>query len=228
MTITEILNMLQNPAVFSFSKAIIIAVFACFLGLLVSGTYIATSSKTGLTRGFALTLVVVTVMTAIVVMFVGNNIATAFSLAGVFTLVRYRSEQTSPKDLAFVFVCMGIGLTSGMGYIQYSLFFAVLLSIIIGILSLINYGEGGSVGMNLKIVVPEDMEMPDPFEEVIKEYSKYCRLVRIKSTDFGSMVELTFAVRLNKDSDRKELMDKLRARNGNMPVTFSFDVPKNK
>lgn len=228
MILTEILSMLQDPTVLSFSKAIIVAISALVLGLIVSGVYIVTSKNTGLTRGFALTLVVVTVMTAIVVMFVGNNVATAFSLAGVFTLVRYRSEQTSPKDLAFIFVSMGIGLTCGIGFVQYSLLFAVLLSAVIFVLSSLNYGEGGTVGMNLKIVVPEDMEMPDPFEEVLKEYTKSYRLVRIKSTDFGSMVELMFAVRLNKDADRKELMDKLRARNGNMPVTFSFDVPKNK
>ena len=228
MTLTEILSMLQDPSVLSFSKAIIVAISALVLGLIVSGVYIVTSKNTGLTRGFALTLVVVTVMTSIVVMFVGNNVATAFSLAGVFTLVRYRSEQTSPKDLAFIFVSMGIGLTCGIGFVQYSLLFAVLLSAVIFVLSSLNYGEGGTVGMNLKIVVPEDMEMPDPFEEVLKEYTKSYRLVRIKSTDFGSMVELMFAVRLNKGADRKELMDKLRARNGNMPVTFSFDVPKNK
>ena len=225
---TELFTMLQSTAVLSIPKAIIIAVSACILGLLVSSVYIFTSKKTGLTRGFALTLVVVTTMTAVVVMFVGNNVATAFSLAGVFTLVRYRSEQTSPKDLAFIFVCMGIGLTCGIGYVQYSLIFAVLLSVIILVLTAVNFGDGGTVGMNLKIVVPEDMEMPDPFEEILKEYTKSYRLVRIRSTDFGTMVELMFAVRLDKNANRKELMDKLRARNGNMPVTFSFDVPKEK
>ena len=225
---TEILTMLQSSTTMTMTKAVIIALSACLLGLLVSLVYIFTSKKTGLTRGFALTLVVVTTMTAIVVMFVGNNVATAFSLAGVFTLVRYRSEQTSPKDLAFIFVCMGIGLTCGIGYIHYSLLFAVLLSAVIIILTALNFGDGGTVGMNLKIVVPEDMEMPDPFEDVLSEYTKSYRLVRIRSTDFGSMVELMFAVRLDKNVDRKELMDKLRARNGNMPVTFSFDVPKEK
>ena len=223
---TEILNMLQSTAVLSIPKAVIIALSACALGLLVSGVYILTSKKTGLTRGLALTLVVVTTMTAVVVMFVGNNVATAFSLAGVFTLVRYRSEQTSPKDLAFIFVCMGIGLTCGIGYVQYGLLFAVLMGAIILVLTAVNYGDCGTVGMNLKIVVPEDMELPDPFEEVLKEYTKSYRLVRIKSTDFGAMVELMFSVRLDKNVNRKELMDKLRARNGNMPVTFSFDVPK--
>ncbi len=224
----EILMMLQSATTMTISKALIISVSACILGLIVSAVYIITSRKTGLTRGFALTLVVVTTMTAVVVMFVGNNVATAFSLAGVFTLVRYRSEQTSPKDLAFIFVCMGIGLTCGIGYIQYSLLFAAILSVIIIVLTAVNYGDGGTVGMNLKIVVPEDMEMPDPFEEVLSEYTKHYRLVRIRSTDFGSMVELMFAVRLDKNVDRKELMDKLRARNGNMPVTFSFDVPRDR
>ncbi len=225
---TEILNTLQSSTTMTIPKALIIAVSACILGLLVSAVYIIASKKTGLTRGFALTLVVVTTMTAIVVMFVGNSVATAFSLAGVFTLVRYRSEQTSPKDLAFIFVCMGIGLTCGIGYIQYSVLIAVLLSIVILVLTAVNYGENSTVGMNLKIVVPEDMEMPDPFEEVLAEYTKYYKLVRIRSTDFGSMVELMFAVRLDKNVDKKDLMDKLRARNGNMPVTFSFDVPKEK
>lgn len=225
---TELINMLTSPAEFSLSKALIISVSACLLGLLVSAVYIITSGKKSLMKGFASTLVVITAMTAIVVMFVGNNIAAAFSLAGVFTLVRYRSEQTCPRDLAFIFVCMGIGLTCGMGYIHYSLLFAILLGAVISILSLINYGEPSSSGMNIRIVVPEDMEMPEPFEEILKEYTLSYSLSKIKSTDFGTMVELVFNVKLPSETNRKELMDKLRSRNGNMPVTFSFDVSKDR
>lgn len=220
---TELLEELQSSDVLNVSKALIIAGVAFALSLLISGVYIFTSRKTGLTHGFALTLVVVTTMTAIIVLFVGNNVARAFSLAGVFTLVRYRSEQTSPKDLAYIFIGMGVGLISGIGYVNYSALFAVLLSVVMIALSYFKFGENRSTAMHLKLVVPEDLNFQDAFDDILGMFTAEHTLLKVKTSDFGTMVELVYRISLKNDADQKAFIDKLRTRNGNMPVTLSFE-----
>ena len=60
---------------------------------------------------------------AMIIYLVGNNVARAFSLAGAFSLIRFRSAPGNSKDIAYVFFTLGVGLACGMGYIAYGALF---------------------------------------------------------------------------------------------------------
>ena len=68
---------------------------------------------------------------------VGNNIATAFSLAGAFSIIRFRSAPGDPKDIAYVFFTLAVGLTCGMGYIGYAVIFTITLCALMFVLRFI-------------------------------------------------------------------------------------------
>jgi hypothetical protein len=95
---------------------IIIAV-SIILSLALAATYIFTHRKTGFNSSFPMTLIILPVVVAIIIVLVSNNVARAFSLAGIFTLTRFRSEQQDTKDIAYLFVTIAIGLSTGLGYI---------------------------------------------------------------------------------------------------------------
>ena len=59
------------------------------------------------------------------------------------------------------------------------------------------------------------------FEEVFEEYTSSCDLVHVKTTNMGSMFRLTYDVVLKDAGKEKELIDKLRCRNGNLEITVS-------
>ena len=81
----------------------------------------------GYSANFPITLIMLPVIIAIIILLVGNNIATAFSLAGAFSIIRFRSAPGDPKDIAYVFFTLAVGLTCGMGYIGYGLIFTIIL-----------------------------------------------------------------------------------------------------
>ena len=63
-------------------------------------------------------------------MLVGNSAARALSLAGAFALVRFRSAPGDPKDIAYVFFTLAVGLACGIGYIGYAVLFALIVCLV--------------------------------------------------------------------------------------------------
>ena len=89
--------------------------------------------------------------------------------------------------------------------------------------NLINLGtkKQEKVYKTIKITIPEDLDYTNIFDDIFKEYTKEFELVRVKTVNLGSMFRLTYDVVLKDASKEKELIDKIRCRNGNLEITIS-------
>ncbi len=161
---------------------------------------------------------------AIIILLVGSNVARAFSLAGAFSIIRFRSEAGDPKDIAYVFFTMAAGLACGVGFFGYAILFTIVLCIFLVILGKVNFGAKKSSYKLLKVVIPEDLDYKKEFEEVFNKYTLSYELQRVKTTDLGSLYELVYIVSLYYDTDEKEFIDALRCRNGNLSIMLGMNV----
>ena len=93
----------------------------------------------------------------IIFLLVGNNVARAFSLAGAFSIIRFRSTPGDTKDISYIFFTLAVGLASGMGYVGYAVIFTIILCAVMIILDSLNFAMSKSKAMVLKITVPEDL-----------------------------------------------------------------------
>nr|MCR4943722.1 DUF4956 domain-containing protein [Clostridium sp.] len=106
-----------NGKSFTLTNTLIIIFTSIVLGLIISIVYMENQKKEGYSNGFALTLVMLPVIISIIILLVGNNVARAFSLAGAFSIIRFRSAPGDPKDISYVFFTLAVGLACGMGYV---------------------------------------------------------------------------------------------------------------
>ena len=81
---------------------------AVLLGLIIGIAYMFMCRKERYNRDFIIGLVILPAIVAAVILLIGSNVARAFSMAGAFALVRFRSVPGSAKDIAIVFFAMGI------------------------------------------------------------------------------------------------------------------------
>ena len=207
---------------FTLVNALIVIFASILLGIIISCVYIKTSSKNGYNSGFSLTLIMLPVIISIIILLVGNNVARAFSLAWAFSIIRFRSAPGDPKDIAYVFFTLAVGLTCGMGYIGYAVIFTVILSALMFILDIINFGTPKGKSMQLKITVPEDLNYEGVFEEVLNEFATSYAIERVRTRDFGALFELYYRVNLKPDADQKKFLDELRCRNGNLNINLTM------
>ena len=132
---------------------------ALTLGLLISLVYLKTHKEEGYAAGYTITLIMLPAIISIIIMLVGNNVARAFSLAGAFSLIRFRSAPGDPKDIAYVFFTLAVGLACGMGYIAYAVVFVIIMCLVMVVLNYINFAKPKTTSMQLKITVPEDLNL---------------------------------------------------------------------
>ncbi len=171
-------------------------------------------------QSFALTLVMIPAIITIIVLLVGSNIARAFSLAGVFAIIRFRSAPGDPKDIAYVLFSTAMGLACGMGYLAYGAIVSAVLCAVMLILEQIHFGKPKNGSKTLKITIPENLNYQEAFTDVLKKYTTSYELTRIKTTDLGSLFILVYAITAPDSLNERELIDALRARNGNLTITL--------
>ena len=194
---------------------------AAVFGLIIGGVYFTVCKKEYRSLSFFLSLVMIPAVVAVVIALIGSNVARAFSIAGVFALVRYRSIPGDGKDIAFVFMAMASGLACGLGYLTLGIAVVLVLSVVVILVNLLGRFLVKSECRQLRILIPEDMDYQGVFDDLLREYTTGASLERIKTTNMGTLYELTYMVYLKKDINEKKFMDEIRTRNGNLTVIMS-------
>ena len=156
-------------------------------------------------------------------MMVNGNVGTGVAVAGAFSLVRFRSVPGTAKEITMLFLTMGAGLIAGMGYLGFALLFAVIMCLLIILYNRLDFGtkKNAAVYKTLHITIPEDLDYSGVFEEILEKYTSSYELVRVKTTNMGSLFRLTYDLVLKDITQEKDMIDQLRCRNGNLEITIS-------
>lgn len=199
----------------------IIILSSLFVGLLISVTHIKTSNRNLQSESLSITLVILPIIVALIIYLIGNNVASAFSLAGAFSLVRFRSEPGDPKDISYIFFAMAGGLACGIGECLFGIAFTIILCLIMVVLYKTNFGKSKTNIKTLKVLVPENFDYENAFDDLFSEYTVSSSLDKVKTVDLGSLFELVYTVTLKEGKSQKQFMDKIRCRNGNLTVMLT-------
>ena len=163
-------------------------------------------------------MAILPVIVCVVIMVVGSDIARAISLGGVFALVRFRSVPGDSKDITNVFFAMVVGLSCGMGYAQLAVVVTIVVGLIYFVLNFTQFGVRRCETKQLRITVPENLNFNGAFDDLFSEYTTNVELERIKTTNLGTLYELTYNIDMKKGVDEKAFIDSLRCRNGNLNI----------
>lgn len=190
------------------------------IGLIMAFCYMFRSRCT---RSFLVTLALLPTVVCVVIMMVNGNVGTGVAVAGAFSLVRFRSAPGTAKEITMLFLAMGAGLLAGMGYLGFALLFTLIVCLLNLLYHCFDFGfkKNGARYKTLNITIPEDLDYSGVFESVLQDYATSWELVRVKTTNMGSMFQLTYQLTLKAAVNEKEMIDKLRCRNGNLKIAVS-------
>ncbi|QAT43490.1 DUF4956 domain-containing protein [Aminipila luticellarii] len=220
-SITQNLTAVTSSTEVSNTEVVLAMIVALGLGIIIAATYLI-SNKHALNRGgFSLTLIMLPIILAVIILFVGSNVARAFSLAGVLSIIRFRSAPGESKDIGYIFFATATGVGCGVGMYLGSSIFVVFMALVLLILERLSLGGKGK-GRKLKVIIPEDLNYEKVFDEVFEKYTSRHALQKIKTTDLGSLYEVDYEVTLKQSTQEKEFIDELRVRNGNLNITLTM------
>lgn len=209
----------STTTVISVSEFLLCVGVSLVIGVILAAAY---AYKTRYNPGFVRTLAILPAVVCVVIMMVNGNVGTGVAVAGAFSLVRFRSAPGSAKDIGAIFIAMGAGLVSGMGYLGYAVLYTVILALIMaGYVHLNLWEKKDTREKTLTITIPEDLDYTSVFDDLFDAYTDKWELSKVKTTNMGSIFKLTYQLTLKDSSKEKEMIDGLRCRNGNLEIVIS-------
>lgn len=196
------------------------SLLACTVASIILGIGVACvyMYKNVYNRNFVITLALLPAMVQVVISLVNGNLGTGIAVLGAFSLVRFRSVPGSAREISSIFFAMAIGLATAMGYILYAFIFLLIIGAMTILLTVIRFGDSRSQEKDLRITIPEDLDYTGIFDDLFTTYTRRAELIRVKTTNMGSLYELRYHIVLKDENAEKQFLDKLRCRNGNLTI----------
>ena len=201
----------------------------CTLASIVLGVFCAIiyMYRNRYNKSFVVTLALMPLIVQLVIMLVNGNLGAGVAVMGAFSLVRFRSIPGTAKDIGSIFCAMAVGLATGMGYLAAALVILVCFSIVNVILNMSKFGERNQGEKQLKITIPENLDYMGIFDDLFEKYTKGYQLTQVRTTNMGSLFELTYTINLKSEQEEKQFIDDIRCRNGNLKIVCGLN-PENK
>lgn len=201
--------------------SLIAMIIALLFGGIIALTYFKTQQEELYSRSMAITLLMLPIILSVIILFVGSNIARAFSLAGTLSIIRFRSAPGDPKDIGFIFFDIAAGLACGVGLYGYGALFVIILCAVMFIAERAQLFAPKSPLKSLRITIPEDLNYSGAFDDIFEKFTTKHTLEKIKTTDLGSLFELSYSLTMAADADERNFLNELRCRNGNLNIILS-------
>lgn len=195
---------------------------ALVLGLILSLVYLFTNRRRGYTSDFPAAIVLLAPLMASVIFLVNSSVAAAVSLGGALALLRIRSNPRDTMDITSLLFAIVIGIGCGTGYYGVTIVITMIICALMLILAAVRFGTPKKNQMLLKISVPEDLNFDGAFDDILNKYTIDWQLSQIRTSDFGSIYELRYHITIAESVDRREFIDAIRTRNGNLDVIMTL------
>ncbi|HLQ70571.1 MAG TPA: DUF4956 domain-containing protein [Bacillota bacterium] len=194
---------------------------ATILSLVVTKVYMITFTGERYSQAFVHTIIILSVLVSVVMNVVSDNAGVAFGLFAIFSLIRFRSAVTNVKDIAYIFFGLCVGMTSGLFQFDLAIILTLFASAVFYMLYKFQYGKGKDTQI-LKVTVPENLNHENILTDILEKYTVQSTLRQVETTNLGTMILYTYAIRSKNDTKDKELLDRIREKNANLKVSITY------
>jgi hypothetical protein len=186
----------------------------------LAAVYRFTHRGTSYSQSFAQTLVVMGMVTAVIMLIIGSNIARAFSLVGALSVIRFRNAVKETRDVAFMFVAMAIGMACGTRFYLLAAFTTAVLSAVMVLMFKLNAFDRQVGERLLRVRFPPEQDPGRALEPVFRSHVSDSRLVSLETVAGGTLHEAVFSVALKQPDLAPRLIEAVREVNGNNKVVL--------
>ena len=198
--------------------------FAC--GMFISLVYRLTYKGPSYSYTFVNALVLLTMITAIVMLVIGNNLARAFGLVGAMSIIRFRTAVRDTLDIVFIFFALSIGLAAGTGLTGIAIVATLVVSLIIWLLLSSGFGRRLAQRHLMQIEYAGDVHADTSIEKLLRKHTRWRKMINIRDRGQGSL-DVFYHLKLKRRSNPANLIRGLKELEGVQAVNIFFDEDDN-
>lgn len=191
-----------------------------FCSLILAYVYRQTHRGLSYSVSFVHSMIIMAVTVSVIMMVIGSNIARAFSLVGALSIIRFRTAVKDPRDVAFLFMTMAVGMACGTGFYLMALTFTLFAIPMVFFLHKLQIGAMPTSEMLFKAQLPEGTDYAKAFAEPFYKYLTDHSLLSIETIQGGTKIELVYSIQPKSGVKESELLDELRKAAGGGKVAL--------
>jgi len=184
-------NFIEEVTAISVGDLITTLLLSFALGVFVVVVYRLTYSGVSFSRSFALSLVMLSMVTSLAILTVRANLMLSLGMVGALSIVRFRTAIKDPVDTMFMFWSIVVGIITGAGYVVV----AVLAALLLGVLYLlIHLFTGKLSGNTYLVVIRYEEEAEGAVRSRLNSLGKYkikSRLMNLEETELVAEAKLS-------------------------------------
>lgn len=205
----------------SFKVALFSILLAFVLSTVMAVTYHLTNRGMAFSRNFFQAMVLSSIVSCMVIMAVGNNIAAGFGIIGAIAIIRFRMNIQNPRNIIFIFGSLSVGIAAGVYGYSIALSGTLVFCMIAILLYYSQYG-GSALIREYNFHVTVSKELPeDTVTQFLRENCEHFRLTSINSTQTGSRHR--YFILLKKGRDKQDFFNESNGKEGFSNIRLDKD-----
>ncbi|MBM3328423.1 MAG: DUF4956 domain-containing protein [Calditrichaeota bacterium] len=193
------------------------------LGVLIALVYVWTTRFRAVSASLIPTMVILAMVTALVMMVVGNSLARAFGLVGAMSIIRFRTVVKDNRDIAFIFFALATGMACGVGNYAIALIGSGTVLLLLLVLDFVQFGVARRGLYLLRLQTTPAAGSASLLDETLTRLTTSRKQLALRSLRPGQVVEHSYLVRLRRGVSETGLIGTLAAIEGVERVNLLAD-----
>lgn len=204
-------------------------VFALGMSLLcstiIAWIYRQTHKGIGYSQSYVQSLILTSLVTTVIMMVIGSNIARAFSLVGALSIIRFRNAIKETRDVAFIFFAMAIAMANGTRFPGVAMAATGFISAVMMALSLSDFGRNvKNTERLLRVQLPPGMDPEVVLSPVLEKLFDAYSIVLVESVKQGLFTEVLYSVRPSLATSPAAVVEAISQANNNCKVSYNYGM----
>lgn len=203
------------------ANIIVALICGIFIAILYRITYRGVSYSTTFTNA----IIMLTMITALVIMVIGNNLARAFGLVGAMSIIRFRTAVKDSQDIMFIFFALGIGLSAGVGIYAITFTGTLLIGLAIFITTKLNHASPKKKDYLMQIICKSADTPDNPFDHIMNKFCSQYKLINMKAIGVQEkdLLEISYYIKMKDEKKSEQFVHQLKNTTGVQQVNIFFD-----
>ena len=193
--------------------------------IVIGWVYRFTHKGIGYSQSYVQALILTSLVTTVIMMVIGSNIARAFSLVGALSIIRFRNAIKETRDVAFIFFSMAIAMANGTRFPGVAIIATGFISSVMVGLSFCNYGYNvKNTERLLRIQLPPGIDPEVALSPLLQKLFDSYSIVLVESVKQGLFTEILYSVRPATGVNPATVVDEITKANSNCKVSYNYGM----
>jgi uncharacterized membrane protein YhiD involved in acid resistance len=162
-------------------------------------------------RSYIHTMVLGSMVTCMLIMAVGNNLARGMGILGTLAIIRFRTPVRDPRDAMFLFACLGVGISCGAGMPLVAALGTAVINMVALLLHWTPFASRREYEGMLRFSMPaHDPQAEQEVQDILVRFCSSFYLLGMRDAEQGDAMEYSYQVRLLDPAYQKDLVEALR------------------